>query len=60
VRIYLLDNASRDSMLRPWTELGATEFAAASQAGPDAILSTMAQRIDAACRSDFQRSILGG
>lgn len=58
VRIYLLDNAARDSMLRPWTELNTIDFAAAKQAGPDAVLGTVAQRIDAACRSDFQRSIL--
>jgi hypothetical protein len=57
VRVILCDNAHKDSMMRPWTELSAREFYEARQAGPDAILAHVADRLNDACRHELQRSI---
>jgi GTPase SAR1 family protein len=57
VRFILCDNAHKDSMMRPWTELTAKEFYEARQAGPDAVLAHVADRLNDACRHEFQRSI---
>jgi hypothetical protein len=57
VRIFLCDDAHKDSKMRPWTDLPAKDFYEAKQAGPDALLAHVAERINEGCRGEFQRSI---
>lgn len=56
-RLLLLDDAQKDGMVRPWTELLPGEFYEAKQRGPDALLAHVAERINHACRHELQRSI---
>ncbi|MEO5730003.1 MAG: hypothetical protein ABI134_21105, partial [Byssovorax sp.] len=56
-RVFLCDDAHKDSKVRPWTDLLAKEFYEAKQAGPDALLAHVAERINEGCRGEFQRSI---
>lgn len=58
VRVVLLDDAHKDSIVRPWTDLEAAEFYEAKQRGPDALLGRVAQDIDTACRSKMRRSVI--
>jgi hypothetical protein len=57
VRVFLCDDAHNDSMVRPWTDLPAKDFYEAKQAGPDALVGNLAERLNDACRHDFKRSI---
>jgi hypothetical protein len=57
VRVFLCDDAHKDSKVRPWTDLAAKEFYEAKQAGPDALLAHVAERINEGCRGEFQRSL---
>jgi hypothetical protein len=57
VRLWLCDDAHKDSMVRPWTGLSVKDFYEARQHGPDALLGLLAERLNDACRHEFQRSI---
>ncbi|WP_437952462.1 hypothetical protein WME98_18240 [Sorangium sp. So ce296] len=57
VRLIVCDDMHKDSMMRPWTEMSPRDFYEARQAGPDAILAYLAERLNDACRHEFQRSI---
>ncbi|AKT41778.1 hypothetical protein [Chondromyces crocatus] len=57
VRVIVCDDMHKDSMLRPWTEMSPKEFYEARQAGPDAVLAHLAERLNDACRHDFQRTL---
>jgi hypothetical protein len=57
VRVIVCDDMQKDSMMRPWTELTPKEFYEARQAGPDAIVAFLAERLNNACRHEFQRSL---
>ena len=57
VRVIVCDDMHKDSMMRPWTEMSPKEFYEARQAGPDAILAYLAERLNDACRHDFQRAL---
>lgn len=58
VRVLLLDDAHKDPMVRPWTDMDVTEFYEARQRGPDALLTRVAQDIDTACRGNMRRSVI--
>lgn len=57
VRVFLCDDAHKDSMMRPLTDLSAKDFYEARQSGRDALLEHISERLNDACRHEFQRSI---
>ncbi len=58
VRVFLLDDAHKDPMVRPWTDIDVTDFYESRQRGPDALIARVAQDIDTACRNNMRRSVI--
>jgi hypothetical protein len=57
VRLILCDDANKRSMTQPWTGLSAKDFYDANHVGPDGLLETVAEKLNDACRREFQRTI---
>lgn len=57
VRIYLLDDAHQDDVMRGWLNVSPTEFSAMQRNGDAALRRSVAQRINSGCRGAFKRSI---
>ncbi len=57
VRIYIIDDAHRDSILCEWASVSQEWYLDQAESKKPAILGTMAQRMVEDCRGVFQRSI---
>jgi len=57
VRVYLLDDAHQVDAMRGWLQVSHVDFATMQRQGEAELRRTVAQKINASCRSAFKRSI---